>query len=304
MLKSASGDSNEMALTKFIELYETRYNQTITVSELFKLKDIVHIFQSKDLQGRQIKLNCRSNFQSNLENEMQDLLFTPYCSLHSHQQKHDYNTKDLNSQSEHINSHAAGASTGWLPNVTVSLRTFKSAVHKLLNDHGGQMPLLSFMDCYRSCISNENTNIGNTSKNNNKNSSSGENGQNTRFQSSHSYQLLIDCENGVSLEHLITCAQDVQIQYNEGFFKQLQWENDKSKPINLQTKNVMNKKQQQHVDQVTGNPNKMFNDNLDFISNDSEESTEESQRKINQFSHEVVELFKGTFFIELGVYLF
>ena len=43
----------------------------------------------------------------------------------------------------------------WLPNVIVSLRTFKPLVHKLLNDHGGQMPLLSFMDCYRSCILNE-----------------------------------------------------------------------------------------------------------------------------------------------------
>ena len=221
-----------MALTKFIELYETRYNQTITVSELFKLKDIVHIFQSKDLQGRQIKLNCRSNYQSSLENEMQDLLFTPYCSLHSHQKQFEqHRTNELNSQSDQF---SASNASGWLPNVIVSLRTFKSAVHKLLNDHGGQMPLLSFMDCYKCCISNE---IPSKSSN----SSSNENTNVNRFQSS--YQLVIDYENGVPLEHLITCAQDVQIQYNEGFFKQLQWENDKSKPLNLQTRAVSNKKQ-------------------------------------------------------------
>ena len=75
---------------------------------------------------------------------MQDLLLTPYCSLHS--QKQDVNgSKEMNTN-------------GWLPNVIVSLRTFKSSVHKLLNDHGGQMPLLSFMDCDKCCIFNDSTN--------------------------------------------------------------------------------------------------------------------------------------------------
>ncbi len=83
LLKST--DANEMALTRFIELYELRYNQTITLSELFKLKEIIHISQSKDGQGRQIKLISK-NYQHNLlENEMQDLLHSPYCSLHSQQ---------------------------------------------------------------------------------------------------------------------------------------------------------------------------------------------------------------------------
>lgn len=54
---------------------------------------------------------------------------------------------------------------GWLPNVIVSLRTFKSAVHKLLNDHGGQMPLLSFMDCYKCCIFNGDS-LGNSHRSN------------------------------------------------------------------------------------------------------------------------------------------
>lgn len=138
-----------MALTKFIELYEMRYNQSITVSELFKFKDIVHISHGKEGQGRQIKLTSRTA-HNNLENEMQDLLYTPYCSLHS-QLKFDFNSREGNIQN--------GC---WLPNVIVSLRTFKSAVHKLLNDHGGQMPLLSFMDCYKCCIYNENISSNNT----------------------------------------------------------------------------------------------------------------------------------------------
>lgn len=104
-----------------------------------------------------------------------------------------------------------------------------------------------------------------------------------------SYQLIIDNENGVSLEHLITCAQDVQIQYNQGFFKQLQWENDKSKPINLQSRNSTNVSQKTRS-QETRSINEQ---NSESYCNDFEESIEESQRKLNQFSHEVVELFKG-----------
>lgn len=175
LLKSI--ESNEMLLPRFIELYEQRYNQTVAVSELFKLKDIVYITQSKDGNGRIIKLSCK-NYHNNLENEMQELLHQPFCSLHRQNSQMDVT---------------------FLPNVIVSLRTFKSAVHKLLNDHGGQMPLLSFLDCYKCCILNQ------------------------------SNEMRIDSENGVSLEHLITCAQDVQIQFNDGFYKQLKWENDKSR---------------------------------------------------------------------------
>jgi len=157
---------------------------------------------------------------------MHDLLQTPYCSLHS--------------QKQEISLTKTDPSTGWLPNVIVSLRAFKSAVHKLLNDHGGQMPLLSFMDCYKCCIFNDNNNNNITvnnmllSNSNSSNSSSNINRSSNGHGKDLSYQLFIDNENGVSLEHLITCAQDVQIQLNEGFYKQLQWENDKSKPHTLQ----------------------------------------------------------------------
>lgn len=142
MLKS--NDLNEMALTRFIELYELRYNQTITVPELFKLKEIVQITHCKDgSQGRLIKLTAK-NYQSNLETEMRKLSQTPYCPFHSSIHIDRYVSSSNGEALTHTNS--------CLPNVIVSLRTFKSAVHKLLNDHGGQMPLLSFMDCYKCCI--------------------------------------------------------------------------------------------------------------------------------------------------------
>ena len=69
LLKSSGADNNEMPLTRFIESFETRYNQTITISELFKLKDTVHISHGRDGQGRQIKLIGNKNYPYNIENE-------------------------------------------------------------------------------------------------------------------------------------------------------------------------------------------------------------------------------------------
>jgi hypothetical protein len=60
------------------------------------------------------------------------------------------------------------------------------------------------------------------SNSNNNNSSSNINRSSNGHGKDLSYQLLIDNENGVSLEHLTTCAHDVKIQLNEGFYKQLQ----------------------------------------------------------------------------------
>jgi hypothetical protein len=200
-------------------------------------------------------------------------------------------------------SNGSGPVLGWLPNVIVSLRTFKSAVHKLLNDHGGQMPLLSFMDCYKCCIFNENSSSNNNHRAMNNNMSintttssiSNNNSNNMNGSNDLSYQLVIDNENGVSLEHLITCAQDVQIQYNQGFFKQLQWENDKSKPINLQSRSSAAAVKSRHHSSLESQQV--------VESYDLDDSIEDSQRKLNQFSHEVVELFKGKYLVFMSVCL-
>lgn len=221
----------------------------------------------------------------------ENIRHSPYCNLHS--QKSDSNHLMPFTNCGSFGGSGKSPIIGWLPNVIVSLRTFKSAVHKLLNDHGGQMPLLSFMDCYKCCIFNDNSSGSNGHRGNAHNlllsqSNAASNGSNGHNSTDLSYQLIIDNENGVSLEHLITCAQDVQIQYNESFFKQLQWENDKSKPLNLQSRNSTNiSKNRQSFDA------RCVNDQTDGYCNELDDSVEESQRKMNQFSHEVVELFKG-----------
>lgn len=191
------------------------------------------------------------------------MLETPYCLLHSNK----YETKDPNGSST-LNG-------GWLPNVIVSLRLFKPSVHKLLNDHGGQMPLQSFLDCYRACILNESP-ANNFASQNLKSYSSMINTH------AYSYQLIIDNENGVPLEHLTTCAQDVIIIRNQGVHKQLQWENDKTK-YNAPTKQSNNR--------TFLDGNRFMDSEVAFCEFD--ESIEDSQKKQNQFSHEVVELFKA-----------
>ena len=50
-LHNSIENNSEMPLTQFIQMYEQRYNQTITLSELFKLKDVIYITQSRDGQG-------------------------------------------------------------------------------------------------------------------------------------------------------------------------------------------------------------------------------------------------------------
>ena len=76
LLKSSGADNAEMPLTRFIESFESRYNQSITISELFKLKDTVYISHGRDGQGRQIKLIGNKNHQYNLENEVSLLKVT------------------------------------------------------------------------------------------------------------------------------------------------------------------------------------------------------------------------------------
>ena len=170
-------------------------------------------------------------------------MLTPYCVLHGN------NSNRL--------SFGTGVRT-WLPNVIVSLRSFKPLVHKLLNDHGGQMPLLSFLDCYKACILTEIPNHNNQHQ-----------------------VITIDNDNGVSLEHLATCAQDVIISFNQGVYKQLQWDNDKSKNLLAPRYKFCER---------NGGSAAADNENAQMYEFD--ETTEEPQRKQNQFSQEVVELFK------------
>jgi len=75
-----TNEQKEMPLTRFISLYEAKYNQSIAINELFNLKEIVQIFH-KDGQGRQIKLIGR-NVQANLDSEVSETSSTKLQDLY------------------------------------------------------------------------------------------------------------------------------------------------------------------------------------------------------------------------------
>lgn len=117
------------------------------------MRDVVQINKNKE-GGRTIRLLAK-NYQVNLDGEMQELLQLPYCSAHTSSLAGrlllDPSTSSLATPLI-TSGMSPTAQPGYLPNVIISLRFFKTAVHKLVNDHGGRMPLASFLDCYKCCI--------------------------------------------------------------------------------------------------------------------------------------------------------
>lgn len=123
---------NRMPLFKFRELFETRYRNSVSVSELYKLRDVCSI--SDELDGRMISLcsDLRTTTSPHLSSHSG--LESPHCLLHC-----------PNGLGER----------GWaepeippLPNVRFKLKVFTSKVHELLHSHMGSLPLQSFPVCY------------------------------------------------------------------------------------------------------------------------------------------------------------
>lgn len=111
-----------------------------------------------------------------------------------------------------------------------------------------------------------------------------------------SYHLQVDIDNGVPLEHLITCAQDVLIHWNKDkSYKYLQWEREKINRAELNSKQTT---QEQMHHQQRGIS---FDDPIDSDMEDMFEMgavgggswIEDRQRKLNHFAHLVIKLLKG-----------
>ncbi|CAG9812530.1 unnamed protein product [Phaedon cochleariae] len=120
---------NCMPLFKFLDLLESRYHCTISVSEVNKLKDICKI--TDDLGSRIISLTqeIKTSPPPNLSRTL-----VPYCILHC--------PNGIQSR-------------GWCelsviqaPNIKTSLKLFASKLIMLLKIHMGCMHLMSFQACY------------------------------------------------------------------------------------------------------------------------------------------------------------
>ncbi|XP_014290029.1 meiosis regulator and mRNA stability factor 1 isoform X1 [Halyomorpha halys] len=155
----------KLPLFKFLKMFESRYVTTISVSDLYRLKDVCVI--TDECVGRMVSLNPdHRNSPSPNFSSPQDV--EPYCSRH-------YKVKSCFGK-------------GWaeqevppLPNILVSLQEFTTNVHCLIATHNNALPLSSFIVCYEAECG-----------------------------------LLLRSENGVPLEHLVTCINKVELSSANG----------------------------------------------------------------------------------------
>lgn len=119
---------NKMPLFRFTELFKSRFLNSVSVSELNKMKDICVITEEEN--GRMISANTRSLSTTLQKTEIKDAP-SPYCLLHSH--------KTLTDSEPPV-----------LPTVRISLKILTSRIRILLEGHDGKLPLPSLADCYHS----------------------------------------------------------------------------------------------------------------------------------------------------------
>nr|CAD7430676.1 unnamed protein product [Timema monikensis] len=127
---------HSLPLFKFRELFESRYLSSISVSDMYKMKDVCII--KEDSSGRMVSLNPdhrntpSPSFGVGTQDGQLDL---PYCTLHPQR---------------------PGADKGWaeqdleaLPNFRIGLNILAERIHSLLHSHNGSLPLPSLPNCYQ-----------------------------------------------------------------------------------------------------------------------------------------------------------
>ncbi|KAL1116230.1 hypothetical protein AAG570_005725 [Ranatra chinensis] len=124
--------SYKLPLFKFMELFESRYTGTISVSDLGKLKDVCVIKTENNCRVVTLTADHRNTPSPNLAPHQE---VEVYCSTHY---------KGIQSMDK-----------GWaeqealpLPNISEPLGQFSDNTHRLLASHNNTLPLSSFCDCY------------------------------------------------------------------------------------------------------------------------------------------------------------
>ncbi|XP_015121506.1 meiosis regulator and mRNA stability factor 1 isoform X2 [Diachasma alloeum] len=171
---------HKLPLFKFREMYESRFMISISVSELYKMKDVCIV--TEDPSGRMVALNPdhRNTPSPCLGSVTQDgSLELPFCTIHMQKPVSDKGWAEQEMAS--------------LPNVMIPLEFLATRVEQLLSSHSGSLPLPSLPTCYEGV-----------------------------FQEA----LNVD-ENGVPLEHLVSCVPSVELRQGIGSVKYLVWVGDK-----------------------------------------------------------------------------
>ncbi|KZC11840.1 Meiosis arrest female protein 1 [Dufourea novaeangliae] len=126
---------HKLPLFKFREMYESRFLISISVSELYKMKDVCIV--TEDPGGRMVSLNPDHRntpspcFNTTTQEEQVEL---PYCTIHTLKPWSDKGWAEQKVAS--------------LPNVKISLKVLDPRIHQLLSTHNGSLPLPSLPNCY------------------------------------------------------------------------------------------------------------------------------------------------------------
>ncbi|KYN00174.1 Limkain-b1 [Cyphomyrmex costatus] len=126
---------HKLPLFKFREMYESRFMISISVSELYKMRDVCII--TEDPSGRMVSLNPdhRNTPSPCFSNTIQDgQVKLPYCTMHTSKPLSDKGWAEQEMAS--------------LPNVKISLKLLESRLQQLLASHNGILPLPSLPNCY------------------------------------------------------------------------------------------------------------------------------------------------------------
>ncbi|KAK6624222.1 hypothetical protein RUM44_011081 [Polyplax serrata] len=118
---------NKTPLFRFTELFKSRFLNSVSVSELNKMKDVCVITEEES--GRMISANSRCQIISFPRHEKRESA-APYCQIHS-------------------NKTLSDAELPVLPTVNISLKLLTSRIRTLLESHAGKLFLPSLGDCYQ-----------------------------------------------------------------------------------------------------------------------------------------------------------
>ncbi|PAA81281.1 hypothetical protein BOX15_Mlig007491g1 [Macrostomum lignano] len=127
LLGGVSG--KQLAVTKFLELYERRYHRSLALAELYRHRDVCEVKEGPN-GGRVVILNAASSASKALSADVEPVV----CGIHCREGSPEY---------------VQALDCCLLPCVLLSLRAFKHQLHKLLQQHNGVMPVGSFPACYQ-----------------------------------------------------------------------------------------------------------------------------------------------------------
>lgn len=114
-----------MPLFNFRELLESRYRTSVSVSELYKLRDVCTV--SDELGGRMVSLASEYCSSPVPGFNMQMAVEVPHCVIHCPNGVGDRCWAEPEMPS--------------LPNIRYKLKNFTTKVHSLLHSHMGALPL-------------------------------------------------------------------------------------------------------------------------------------------------------------------